>query len=202
MAKKLSNDRRSHPILPVTTEATQYRGQNTGRQPYPVALHRELEATPESFVTNQLWLLLGKSLNPGGSIFQLLEAVIVPPLFSLIFYKIKMRWCMKVLCEIQSTRQNSKLLWCYWSIIKQIIIIVMGVINIQQRDFIYSEMLGRFLKSTLKLNFEGGEGVCKVKVDGVKIRRESFRGSLERYLGHYELCKRSDKSLTWLKVWY
>lgn len=115
MAKKLSNDRRSHPILPVTTEATQYRGQNTGRQPYPVALHRELEATPESFVTNQLWLLLGKSLNPGGSIFQLLEAVIVPPLFSLIFYKIKMRWCMKVLCEIQSTRQNSKLLWCYWS---------------------------------------------------------------------------------------
>lgn len=81
-------------------------------------------------------------------------------------------------------------------IIKQIIIIVMGVINIKQRDFIHSEMLGRFLKSTLKLNFEGGEGVCKVKVDGVKIRRKSFRGSLERYLGHYELCKRSDKSLT------
>lgn len=53
MAKKLSNER-SHPILPVTTEATQYRGQNTGRQPYPVALHGELEATPESFVTNQL----------------------------------------------------------------------------------------------------------------------------------------------------
>ena len=52
----------------------------------------------------------------------------------------------------------------------------MGVINVKQRDFIYSEMLGRFLKSTLKLNFEGGEGVCKVKVDGVKIGGKALEG--------------------------
>lgn len=61
-------------------------------------------------------------------------------------------------------------------IIKLIIIIVMVVIKAKQGDLIYWEMFWGFLKSALKLNFEGWEGVSEVKVDGVKMGSDALEG--------------------------
>lgn len=54
------------------------------------------------------------------------------------------------------------------TILMQIFIIVIGVTKVKQGDLM-SEMFWGFWKSALKLNFEGWEGVSKVKMNGLKM---------------------------------
>lgn len=59
------SDERSNSMLALTREAIQHCGRRTPSavHSHPISLHREVEATPESFLTNQLCMSSGKSLD-------------------------------------------------------------------------------------------------------------------------------------------
>lgn len=85
MKKRLSEER-SNCVLVLTREAIPHRGQRTPLAvcSKSISLHREAEVMPESFLTNQLGMSPGKSLNLCDSVFCHPEAIIIPTLSSSI----------------------------------------------------------------------------------------------------------------------
>lgn len=96
MTKKDKWWEESNSILPTTREATRYYRKNIGFWSFnhTPSHSTESQVTPESFVTNQWYLSLGKSLKLCGSIFLQYEAIIILPLTSLMCCKIQMRSCV------------------------------------------------------------------------------------------------------------
>lgn len=108
MTERLS-DERSNSMLALTTEAIQHCGQRTPSavHSHPLSLHREVETTPESFLTSQLCMSSGTSLNLCDSIFHHREAIVIPTLSSSIWCKIEMRsWVRKCVVKYRTFYQT------------------------------------------------------------------------------------------------